>query len=149
VSRFASIAVRDRDEADDIAQEALLRAIARLHQYDATRGTFQAWLWRIVVNEARDTFRRSLRRRAANLRWAEDQRARLQTDAATIVEDNVALHSALARLRPRDRELLGLRFGADLDLKDVAAAVGLSVDSCGRAVRRAVERLRGFADDQA
>jgi DNA-directed RNA polymerase specialized sigma subunit len=43
---------------------------------------------------------------------------------------------------PRDRTLLALRFGADLDLRAVGAALGMSEATAGKAVLRALEKLR-------
>lgn len=142
VSRFATIVAPDRDEADDIAQEALLKAISRLSQFDPQRGSLNAWLWKIVVNEGRDTVRRAIRRRLAAVRWAQDASADLASTPIDQIDENLTLEAALKRLRRRDRELLALRFGADLEIDEVATAVGLSTDSCGRALRRAVDRLR-------
>src|SRR5260221_14547464 len=52
VCRFAAMAARSASEADDIAQEALLRAVRRLETFDPLRGDAEAWLWRIVANVA-------------------------------------------------------------------------------------------------
>jgi DNA-directed RNA polymerase specialized sigma24 family protein len=48
------------------------------------------------------------------------------------------------RLPARDRELIALRFGADLDTAAVGVAVGLSAESARRAIGRALERLRAL-----
>jgi RNA polymerase sigma factor (sigma-70 family) len=149
VSRFAVIVAPDRDEANDIAQEALLKAVARLQQFDPTRGDMNGWLWKIVANEARDNVRRSIRRRLAGLRWAEATRANLRPNVIQRMDELLAVETALKRQSQRDRELLALRFGADLDVAEVAAALGLSVDSCGRALRRATDRLRQTLSDQS
>src|SRR5689334_6588251 len=58
VCRFAALVARNADEADDLAQEALLRAVRAVASYDSTRGSAEAWLWKIVVNAARDSARR-------------------------------------------------------------------------------------------
>jgi RNA polymerase sigma-70 factor (ECF subfamily) len=142
VSRFAVIVAPNRDEADDIAQESLLKAISRLQQFDPTRGDMNGWLWKIVVNEARDGVRRSIRRRLTGSRWAAAARAEIVPASPDRLDESLALEAGLKHLRQRDRELLALRFGADLEIVEVAAAVGLQADSCGRALRRAIDRLR-------
>src|ERR1700687_1589380 len=65
VCRFAAMIARSSPDADDLAQDALLRAVRAIRRYDPARGTPEAWLWRIVVNAARDSARR--RDRARNL----------------------------------------------------------------------------------
>jgi RNA polymerase sigma factor (sigma-70 family) len=52
------------------------------------------------------------------------------------------LLEAIGRLSPRDRQLLGLRFVADLDTASVGQIVGLSAESARRAIGRALDRLR-------
>jgi DNA-directed RNA polymerase specialized sigma24 family protein len=52
------------------------------------------------------------------------------------------LHVQIRRLPYRDRTLLALRYGVGLDIAEVGTAVGLSSDSAGKAIRRALARLR-------
>ena len=52
------------------------------------------------------------------------------------------LPAAVAALGPRDRELIALRYGADLKTKDIARLVGRSTNSIDVALHRALERLR-------
>src|SRR5207302_9079785 len=65
VCRFAAIVASNTGEAEDLAQDALLRAIRAIDSYDPRRGTPEACLWRIVVNASRDAPRR--RQRQARL----------------------------------------------------------------------------------
>lgn len=62
VYRFATLVARDTAEADDLAQTALERLVTALPRFDAQRGDPGAWLWRIVVNTARDAGRADRRR---------------------------------------------------------------------------------------
>src|SRR5438067_13690556 len=61
VCRFAAIVAPNTGEAEDLAQDALLRAIRAIDSYDPRRGTPAAWLWRIVVNASRHAARRPQR----------------------------------------------------------------------------------------
>ena len=148
VCRFAAMAARSNDEADDVAQEALLKAVRGLDRFDAQRGSMEAWLWRIVANVAYDQQRAERRRLAL---WT--RLSRLRDDPVGSVEaaaverlDNARLLEALRGLGPRDRTLLALRFGADLDFGAVGAAAGMSEATAGTAVRRALEKLRAHLE---
>lgn len=144
VCRFAAMVSPNSTEAEDLAQEALLRAVRSLGSYDSKRGSVEAWLWRIVVNAARDAAGRRARLRELSLRL----RLAVPAESATVEEAALSrirdseLHAELRRLPWRDRALLALRYGADLDMEQVGAAVGLNADSAGRATRRALARLR-------
>jgi RNA polymerase sigma-70 factor (ECF subfamily) len=144
VCRFAAVIAGSSQDAEDLAQEALLRAVRAVGSYDPAKGSPEAWLWRIVVNAARDSARR--RERA----WGLLERLKLvaprESDSVeTAVLERLRdadLHAQIRLLPHRDRTLLALRFGIGLDLAEVGAAVGLSPDTAGKAIRRALARLR-------
>lgn len=144
VCRFAAMVAGSDTDADDLAQEALLKAMRNLDRFDATKGTMDAWLWRIVANVAKDSHRARARRAGLWQRlvttWSEP--AANVEDRALESITRQELMTAIRRLAGRDRMLIALRFGADLDLATVGAAVGLSADSAGQAVLRALARLR-------
>lgn len=144
VCRFAAMIARSSPDADDLAQEALLRAVRAVGSYDPTRGTPEAWLWRIVVNAARDSARRRQRARGLLERLMFAAPRESESVEATVLENlrDADLHAELRRLPDRDRMLLALRYGVGLETAEVGAAVGLSADSVGKAIRRALARLR-------
>jgi RNA polymerase sigma factor (sigma-70 family) len=59
------------------------------------------------------------------------------------------LHEALLRLEPHDRELIALRYGADLKAKQIAALFGERTNAVEVALHRALGRLRGIIEDRA
>jgi RNA polymerase sigma-70 factor (ECF subfamily) len=142
VARFASMAAGNSADADDIAQDALLKAIAALERYDPERGSFEAWLWRIVANTARDAGRRARVRALFAERFARPEPADDPEAAAIEQATTSEIYVAMARLGARDREVLALRFGSELSTSEVGAIVGLSAESARRAIGRALERLR-------
>lgn len=147
ISRFAALTASSRDEAEDIAQDALLKAVRALDRYDPSRGTLEAWLWRIVANTARDATRRERARAAIVQRLGLDRpRIRSVEDEAIDRASTTEVIAAIRRLAPRDREILALRFGSGLDTAGVGAAVGLSAESARRAIGRALERARAVLE---
>jgi RNA polymerase sigma-70 factor (ECF subfamily) len=142
VARFASLAAGTDGDADDIAQDALIKAIAALDRFDPERGSLDAWLWRIVANTARDSMRRAHVRAAFAERFASDLPFTDPEVAAIDRATSAEIYAAMARLNARDRELLALRFGSDLSTAEVGGVVGLSAESARRAIGRALDRLR-------
>jgi len=143
VCRFAAVVAGRDGDPDDIAQDALLKAITRLDRFDPRRGSMEGWLWRIVANTAKDATRK------ARLRALLTERVGRRESGVINLEDVAVerlaageLLAAIARLSPRDRQLLALRFVADLDTASVGQIVGLSAESARRAIGRALERLR-------
>jgi len=92
VCRFAALVAPNANEADDLAQDALLRAVRAVSSYDSTRGSAEAWLWKIVVNAARDSARRRER-----MRWLIERIA-----ISTPRESESVEAIALERLRDAD-----------------------------------------------
>jgi RNA polymerase sigma-70 factor, ECF subfamily len=143
VCRFAAVVAGRDGDPDDIAQDALLKAITRLDRFDPRRGSMESWLWRIVANTAKDAMRKA--RLRALLTERVGRRESAVIDLEDVAVERLAageLLEAIARLSPRDRQLLGLRFVADLDTASVGQIVGLSAESARRAIGRALDRLR-------
>ena len=53
--------LQDRDAAEDVAQEAFVRAFYTINKFDHSRGSFSTWLYTIATNKARDYQRKSRR----------------------------------------------------------------------------------------
>jgi RNA polymerase sigma-70 factor (sigma-E family) len=122
-----------RSEAEDVAQETLARAFVRWRRI---RGYAEAWVVRVAGNLAIDAWRRRQRvdttgdaeRRGATAPGPDGQR--------------VDLHRALDALSRRQREVIVLRFLADLPEADVAKALGCSVGSVKQHASRGLATLR-------
>ncbi len=142
VYHFATMVAGSDLEAEDLAQSALERALRGLPQFDNRKGQVEAWLWRIVVNVARDAGRAAARRqrvweRLVRLRWGWTA-----DDDIPLGIDDDRLLEAVRTLTPRQRSVLALRFGADLDYGGVAAALGISSGAATVATHRALKALR-------
>lgn len=133
--RACSVARRitgDAAAAEDIAAESFTRAYVRWRRLsrDPRRN---AWLIRVATNLAIDyTRRKPLPRRTAEPTNPSD-------DAVVV---RLALVGALVRLSRREREIVTLRYLADLTEADVASALGLSEGSVKTYARRGLAHLR-------
>src|SRR3979411_675032 len=70
VYKFAQLISSSSSDAEDLAQDALERAIKGLKSFDPARGDLEGWLWRIVVNAGRDAGRIARRERVVFERLA-------------------------------------------------------------------------------
>ncbi len=147
IYRFAAMVARGDVEAEDLAHDALIKAIRRLTQYDPTRGTVEAWLWRIVVSTARDAGVTARRRFELLSRLRSEAASAPSSAPAPLVGDD-QLMIAIRELNPRDRAVVALRFGADLDYEGVGTALGISTAAAGIATRRALRRLRSILENR-
>jgi RNA polymerase sigma-70 factor (sigma-E family) len=131
-----------RTEAEDVAQEALARAFVHWRKI---RGYAEAWVVRVAGNLAIDTWRK--RRHVDEHRSADDAPGYAPAPSALRID----LHQALGQLSKRQREVLVLRFLADLPEADVARVLGCSVGSVKQHASRGLATLRttmGTADEE-
>jgi RNA polymerase sigma factor (sigma-70 family) len=146
VYRFCMMLCGNRADADDLAQEALLRAMRRVHRFDPRRGSMEAWLWQIALSTARDA-RRAARRVEAL--W-ERILAGAASGAASPSAELIALDhlrdaevlAALRTLSRRHRTLIALRFGAQLSYSEIAALTSENEQTVKQAIYRALAALR-------
>jgi DNA-directed RNA polymerase specialized sigma24 family protein len=104
-------------------------------------GEIEGWLWRIVVNAGRDAGRIAKRRRMVFEllvdRWPIDQ---WSVDVGELRTDEVM--TAVRRLSPRHRAVIGLKYGADLTYREVGRLLGISEAAALMSTRRALSILR-------
>ena len=146
VYAYVMTLLRDRAAAEDVTAQTFERAYRKQAGFDARRGSRRAWLFGIARNAALDELR--ARKRTAALHGdPEDVGPPGGPDAADDDAEEAALRratvrAALAGLDPRDRELIALKFHADLGNAEIAKVLGISVANAGTRVHRAVTRLR-------
>lgn len=136
--RYLTRRLGDRDWAEEVAQEAFLRA---LRQESLT--SERSWLFAVATNLVRDEARRAERQRRHLRILAEQSRETMVEPEATALER--AQEAALARkaldaLAERDRLALLMR-EEGLNYEEIAAALDLSVGSIGTTLARARRRL--------
>jgi RNA polymerase sigma factor (sigma-70 family) len=124
-----------RSESEDVAQETLARAFARWRK---VRGYSAAWVIKVAGNLAIDSWRRSQKVDKSVVATTENARSTAPGPSGQRVD----LHRALAHLSRRQREVLVLRFLADLPEADVAKALGCSVGSVKQHASRGLATLR-------
>ena len=124
--RTAAAIAGGREEGRDAVQDAFAKAVRTRHRYRGD-GPLEAWVWRIVVNAARDARRR---RRTVG-----------EAPAPTSIADD-APHLPLELLTERQREVLFLHYYADLDYDTIGDTLGISPGTVGATLSSARARLR-------
>ncbi len=136
--------VGNADTADDLTSQAFLRALDRLATFDPRRGELGPWILGIARNVVRDHVRARRRWGWLPLDWL-GERADPEPDpeqGAIRGEQDRQLLVALRGLSDRERDVLGLKFGAGLTNRAIASVTGLGESHVGVIVYRAIGRLR-------
>lgn len=138
------------DEADTAAQETFLKAWKSLARFNG-RSAFSTWLIRIAINTCLDEIRRRKRARMRVVEEDPDQEPVIQQlpDDAADPERRVIQRQAVERLKvaemglpDRQREVFRLRFYAELELDEIARALGVHVGTVKTQLHRAVHKVR-------
>jgi RNA polymerase sigma factor (sigma-70 family) len=139
---YAYVAYRlgDGPDAEDVTSEAFARALRYRDAYDERRGRPIDWMIGIARRCVNDAL--AARQVAMSEPAEPPARGDLEDEAIRRLE----LADAVAALGARDRELVALRYGADLKAREIAPLVGLSTNGVEVALHRALRRLRETLD---
>ena len=142
--RLASSVLRDPIGAEDAVQEALLRAWNRRRSIRFEIGEPHRWFMRIVLNVCRDELRRKRRQPVAPMaQLAEAEPAAAPGPGAAEQDD---LDRAIARLTEDEQIVLGLRFGRDLTIPQMAAQLALPEGTVKSRLHYSLEHVRAALD---
>jgi RNA polymerase sigma-70 factor (ECF subfamily) len=135
--------LRSDAEAEDVTQDAMLTALTSLDRYSPRSGTrFAAWLTTIAVNTARHRFRRRRPELTATGELPDVASADTELgDDLDLARQRTALLQALRELDAREREIVSLRYGADLNATEIAAQLGMEPANVRKILERARARL--------
>ncbi|HVY64726.1 MAG TPA: sigma-70 family RNA polymerase sigma factor [Gammaproteobacteria bacterium] len=135
--------LRSDAEAEDVTQDAMLAVLTSLDRYTPREDArFAAWVASVAVNTARRRFRRRRPELTATgeLPDVPDESAPPEREVDT-AREREALLRALADLAPAEREMISLRYGAELTASEIAKLVKLEPANVRKILERTRERL--------
>jgi RNA polymerase sigma factor (sigma-70 family) len=121
-------------DAEDVTSEVMLRAVRYRASYDPLKGKPVTWLLGIARTCIDDHLGSS-----TPVVGNRSEIAAGEHEAETV--DRMAVGEAVARLNERDRELIALRYGADLSTRQISEVLGLSRNAVDVALHRTRDRL--------
>ena len=136
-------------EAEDLTSETFVRAWQARERYRRDLAAFSTWLYTIAERLAIDHFRS--RRDYAPMELAEHVPGGLTPEElAARDSDARKLAALMAALPDREREVLALKYGADLSNREIARLRGLTESNVGTILHRSILALRAkwFAEEE-
>lgn len=131
---------RDDAEAEDLAQDVFVRLckddFRLLKTYDPARASLSTWLTIVARSTARDALRR---KRAPQLTLEDAPEPALAVDPVEPAE-KLAIPEGL--LSPRQKEILGMLYDRDMDVAEIAAALGVDPQTVRSMHHKALVKLR-------
>jgi RNA polymerase sigma-70 factor (ECF subfamily) len=146
VFRLAFRLTGNESDAEDVVQEAFLKAYRNLSAFES-RANFSTWLFRIAANCSYDLLRSRARRPEDPLEPGDEP---LPLPSSGPSPDRLArsaevrrrAETALARLTPSERTAFVLRHHEGLSIAEIGAALGLDTSATKHSVFRAVKKMR-------
>lgn len=146
VLAYASRLLRDRAEAEDVAQEAMIRLWRIAPDWRQGEARVTSWLYRVVTNLCTDRLRAGRRRRADALEDVpEPADGAPDAEGAMIAADRQgALQAALASLPERQRQAVVLRHLEGLTNPEIAEVLGVGVEAVESLTARGKRALQAL-----
>jgi RNA polymerase sigma factor (sigma-70 family) len=141
VYSYVAYRVGDGPDAEDLTSETFERALRYKKSYDPRKGEPIAWLLGIA--------RRCIDGQGPKLELASEHAD--VPDSSDIEGETVrrlTIAGAVGALDDRDRELIALRYGADLTARQIAEVLGARTNAIEVALHRALGRLRGTLGEE-
>lgn len=136
---FAFKYCRNRPDAEDIVQEALLKISRGFHQFDR-KHRFTTWAYRIIINTAKDLFKKERLERRKHQDYAVEA-ATLEPDPPSDPEPTDGLWQLLERLPKKLHDAVVLVYGQGLNHAEAAATLGCAETTVSWRLHQARKKL--------
>ena len=130
----------DESVAEELTSTVLEKAWTKRHRYRKDRAAFSTWLFAIAQNEVIVYLRK--RRKTLSISTAEEVASESAESIAEQAQDLGQLSRLLSNLPEREREIIALKFGADLNNREISVITGLSESNVGTILNRVLQKLR-------
>jgi RNA polymerase sigma-70 factor, ECF subfamily len=141
VFRYVALRVADQQTAEDLTSEVFIRLLSALRDRHAPQNSLSGWLYGVASRVVADHYRRHYRKPEADLpEWLPDS----GNDPAVHLDAGLAqeqLHQALATLTTEQRDVIALRFGYEMSIRDVAKTLGKNEGAIKQLQARAIAAL--------
>jgi RNA polymerase sigma-70 factor (ECF subfamily) len=144
VFRLAFSLTHDRDIADDLAQEAFIRAYLSLPKFQQ-KSEFGTWLYRITVNHTMDYLRKKTRRKEVpldDLAISQEEETLTPENDKEEEQKRTILYRSLAELPEKYKLILNLRDRQGFSYAEIAKILKVSPGTVDSRLHRAREMLR-------
>lgn len=143
---------RDREDAMEVMQDTFLKVYTARQTWER-RTSFSAWLYRIAINASIDRFRRDDKARTSSLEDVVEGQVQKSATSGTPLtpmdrlrdrERRHLLEEAVRRLPDRQREVVSLRYFAEMQLEEIAEALNCPLGTVKSNLHKAVFALKSM-----
>lgn len=150
--RYLLLALKNAQDAQDVAQDVFERLLTALDRYDPAKGEFRPWLFSVVRHACADRFRQGRRSRSLASNDVPSFAAPVAERAASLLDrldPNAEVRGIIDALPALQRRVLALRFVFDLTPTETADVIGSNVDAVRHVQHRALKSLAAAMVEEA
>lgn len=132
--------VRDRDDAEDLSQEAFIKAYLSLKDFDPNKGRFSTWLYRIATNLCLNFLKKNKRQIIV-----DDVESLAEATMPAHLEDEQRreiFEAVIALVPPEYRKAVEAYYWQGLSYQDIASELDVPINTVRTWLRRAKEQLK-------
>jgi RNA polymerase sigma-70 factor (ECF subfamily) len=136
--------VQSMDDAGDVCQTAMLKAMMNLPKYEDRGFPFSAWLYRIASNEVNLYFRKKKKEGHVEIKetHVKDLMGEIELGELSSVDDQEKLLLILADLKPNQAEIIEMRFFFSYSFKEIADFYKISEANAKMRLYRILDKLK-------
>ncbi len=144
VFRYISYQVGDMDLAEDLTSAVFEKALTRLGSYRSNKAAFSTWLMTVARNTVIDHYRVKNRKLTISIEEIFEPASEAISPEEEVIkkEELKSLDTYLRELSQQEREIISLKFGAELNNRQIAQILRLSESNVGTILYRAICKLR-------
>ena len=145
IFRYIHRRTADESLSADLCSDVFFKAMQKLDKYEFKGVPFSAWLYRIASNEITQHFRNTQRNRTVSVEMTalpEIMEEMVDLESIEKHQFREALIPCLNELKPKDLEIIELRFFEQRPFKEIANLLEITESSCKMRTYRVLERLK-------
>jgi RNA polymerase sigma factor (sigma-70 family) len=144
VFRYFSYKITDIHQAEDLTSIVFEKALTKFESYRSEKASLATWIFTIARNTLFDHFRSSSQQKNMPLDEVTVDPEDDETPEQSFLEkeESRMLRKCILKLSAKEQEIISLKFGADMNNRQIARTLGLSDSNVGIILYRAVRKLR-------
>lgn len=144
IFRLIMYRVQDEEVTKDITSNVFCKALVNLNKYKFQGLSFSSWLYRLALNSCYDYFRTQKKKRTVVLEefMTQEMVEEFEPEALYLQRGLKLLPEILDKLKPRDLELIELRFFESKSFKEISEILGITENNAKTRSHRILKRIR-------